>query len=290
MNLVCYLFDARAAADFAAQIARVDERLPLARICVVYRDGLSIDLFARDLRKLGVAQSHEYHPYAGADWEFGAYQLGIDAVVRAGDDLIIMNDTAGRHYPLFRADLARFARQVAVAKASPNPTIVGKVESVDHEFCLCDLEFNSWVRSNFFYLNSAAIGVLDRRVFDPSVFRAPLVDGDAFSIGLPASESLRRYLADWISPDPAKGGWLAHSGRRGVSDALRRDKTGSILLEKLLSARVVACGGNLLSYAPDDGAVLYSARTRVFFVIRRWRQKICDRVQSMVQHLRIAGS
>lgn len=286
MNLVCYLFDTRAGTSLAVQIARIGKHIPWKRICVVYRDERSIDSFMRKLRKLGIAVTPEFYSYAGTDWEFGAYQLGIDAVARAGDDLIIMNDTAGRHYPLFRSDIARFTRHIEMAKSSSSPSIVGKVESIGNEFSLCDYRFNSWVRSNLFYLNSAAMDVLNRRVFEPTVFRAPVVAGDTFSIGLQASESLRRYLADWMSPNPAMGGWVAHTGRHEVPDALRRDKSGSILLEKLLSARITSHGGRLLNYGPGNGSAFYAARVRVFFMIRRCNQKLGNGVRKTLQRLR----
>lgn len=271
MKLVCYLFDLDALANLAAQVSRINGLLAIDGLAVVYRNGLSAESIVGSFSSTSPTLKCDVYPYAGKDWEFGAYQHGIDQIVGDGDDLIVLNDTVGKNYPLFQDDLRRFAQQIEIARTSDVPSMVGKVESIGIQFSLCDCKFDRWIRSNLFYLNASALDSIGRRVFEDSVFSAPRVDGASFSLGLPASESLEIYLARWMSPDPAHRGWLAHSGKDSVSDAVRRDKTGSIVSEKFLSARLLHGGGRLLTFVPEGRAPLYQAKVRWFSRLRKYR-------------------
>jgi len=281
MKLVCYLFDAAALGSSVAQISRINNRLTIERLAFVYRKGLDAESIVQQLASNCPGIMWEIYPYAGNCWEFGAYQYGIDLIVRDGDDLIVLNDTVGRNYPFFNDEFEKFTQQVSVASISIAPLMVGKVETAGINFQLFDCEFDCWIRSNLFYLNASALDVIGRRVLDDSVFFAPRVNGESFSLGLQASYTLESYLAQWISPDPAHRGWVAHSGRSSVTDAVRRDKTGSILSEKYLSARILRAGGQLLNFVPDGQTTIYRAKVRWFLRIRKYWNLILRSLRRM---------
>ena len=283
MKIVSYIFEPVAIKNLVAHLSLLERRLPIETIVIIYNKKLTLHEVKCHFIFLDRAIKCIFYDYDGKNWEFGAYQLGIEKAVKQGDDLIIMNDTFGRHYPFFKSDLNRFVANIDIAKVSQIPQVVGKVEGKGIPFYLCGYEFDSWIRSNLFYLNAAALTCLKFRIFDGSVFHAPVVKDKNFSLGISASDRLQHYLESWMSCDPQNGGWLAHSGHKKVSDALRRDKTGSILLEKLVSARILSAEGKLLNYALDNSAFIYQARIRAFFRIRRIKRLLNMSLQQILK-------
>ncbi|HEY1089772.1 MAG TPA: hypothetical protein VGE47_01640 [Burkholderiaceae bacterium] len=209
-------------------------------------------------------------PYNGLRWEFGAYQLGLDNIESRDSGVLIANDTFGRNYPFFADELRRFSALVLQARHSALATAVGSVEDKGCEFSLCNIGFRAWVRSNLFYLNGPAIQALDGRVFEPEIFQAPTASQGRLRINLPASPGFADYITAWMAPTPSKHNWLGHTGRSEAPDQVLRDKTGSILLEKRMSSRLLAAGGALLRCNLPESA-WHRLRLRVYLRLRRLR-------------------
>lgn len=273
MTLVCYLFYEHAIEHVLDLIERLRRELEVSTVFLVYdRRSLHGENLARGVSGVRIV------PYGGEDWEFGAYQLGLNnSDWQGGPGIIFMNDTAGRNYPFTSADLLRFARQCRMASASAEPTIVGKIEHGAGGFSLLGRPFDAWIRSNIFYLNAPALDALGGEIFDSRVFRAPVVQDGRLSVGLPVSPALEAHLLNWLSPDSGKAGWLGHTEQRVADPAVLRGKLGSILLEKHLSARLQAARARFAQYEPEGMSPLHALAVWLFFKRRGLQRRISQR-------------
>jgi hypothetical protein len=268
MSLICYIYYADAVNHVFLLIARLQRQMRIAEVVVVYNNHnlgpLTPPSGARDWRVL---------PYDGTDWEFGAYQLGLDHLSRtelAG--VLVLNDTAGRNYPLFDSHVRELARICEASSAASHGVLAGKLESQGLNFEIRGLAFDSWIRSNIFFLNRAGLEALSWRLFDAAVFTAPVCAEGVVATGGVTSAMLESHIANWLGAGAGKQGWRAHAGRAAVQDSLLARKAGSILLEKYLSARVAASGGRLLGYDGPQESGLDRLRVRAFYLKRRLRR------------------
>lgn len=278
MQLALYVYDEPGAQAAFRLLHRLRRRLSWQAACVVYRDALALPMIEQLARRYGVAAACSYLPYNGREWEFHAYQLALNALAPGSTGLLVLNDTAARNYPFFDDDLQRLCQQIALASDEKQPILIGKIEQARQPFSLAGLSFDRWVRSNLFYLNPAALLALRHTVYEPEVFAAPRYAAGRLQLGLDASAALQQHLARWMSTDPADDGWLVHSGRAGMDTEVLRGKTGSILLEKRLSARVLAASGALRSYEPATPSWWHRVRVKAFFAWRSRRRRWLGRL------------
>ena len=278
MQLALYVYDEPGAQAAFRLLHRLRQRLAWQAICVVYRAALALPMLEQLARRHGVDGDCTYLPYDGREWEFHAYQLALNALVPSASGLLVLNDTAARNYPFFEDDLRRLGQQIALAAEEQQPILIGKIEQARQSFSLAGLTFDRWVRSNLFYLNQAALQALRHTVYEPEVFAAPRYEHGRLLLGMAASSALEQHLARWMSTDPADDGWLVHSGRPGIGTEVLRGKTGSILLEKRLSSRVLAAGGALRSYEPATPSWWHRLRVKAFFAYRSRRRRWLGRL------------
>lgn len=261
MTLIAYLFYEQAVEHVLQLVARLRTQLSVSEIVLIYnRRNLNSSVIALNDSSIRLV------PYAGSDWEFGAYQLGLsEAAWRGGRGVIFLNDTAGRNYPFSRSDRCRFVAACQAASAGSEPAVVGKIESTGCTYKLMGRDFNRWVRSNLFYLNAAALEALGGTLFDSAIFHAPRWHGECLDVGVPMSKELEDYLRCWLSPEAGGAGWLAHTQQTGIDAGILRGKLGSILLEKHLAARLLASGAKLVQYEPDGPSPLHRFAVWLFF-------------------------
>ena len=272
MTLVCYLYYEEAIGQVLDLIARLRKHLDVSRVLIVYdqRRLRGEDLVTSDAQVRVL-------PYAGDDWEFGAYQLGLDESDWRRGGLVFLNDTVGRNYPFFAGDLRRFADGCRTAAASDGPVVVGKIEQSTCAYSLLGREFDAWIRSNIFYLNAPALDAIGAELFDAAVFRAPVVEDGRLRVGLPVSPELEAHLLNWLSPSAGKAGWLAHARQTAADPAVLRGKLGSILLEKHLSARLRAAQAKFVSYEPVGTSPVHALAVWLFFKRRGWLRRTSQR-------------
>jgi hypothetical protein len=211
------------------------------------------------------------HVHDGQGWEWGAYQAGLDALRANGWDgpVCFLNDTAGVHYPLPAAELTAL-RAAALDHTPAASALAGVVQAAPPGLALHGQPIRHWVRSNAFVLSPGALDALEGRLFSARDFEAPAVRPDG-TLQWPASVSpaLAAYLDRWLLAD-GKHGWRHHARRNEVPPQLLRDKAGAILLEKRLSAQVVASGGQLLHCGPESQGPWRRLKLRAFF----WRRRL----------------
>lgn len=210
------------------------------------------------------------HAHDGRGWEWGAYQSGLDVLRGQGWDspICFLNDTAGVHYPLPAAALQGL--RAAVMADGAQVLLAGHVQAAPAGFALQDLPIRSWVFSNAFVLTPAACAALDQRLYSADEFEGPQVrDNGTLQWPAAVSPALAAHLDAWLL-SPGKHGWRRHAGRREVPAEQLRNKAGAILLEKRMSARVLAAGGTLQHWAPTGQGPWQRLKLRAFYWRRRW--------------------
>jgi hypothetical protein len=86
------------------------------------------------------------------------------------------------------------------------------------------------------------------------------------------SPALAAHLDRWLL-SRGKHGWRHHAGRSEVPPQQLRDKAGAILLEKRMSAGVVAAGGRLVHCGPATRGPWQRLKLRAFY----WRRRLAAR-------------
>lgn len=208
----------------------------------------------------------------GLRWEFGAWQRGIDAV-RAEvtpQAWLLLNDTAGVNDPWPVAERRRLRLLADELAADPlaGPVLAGAMSKAPAGAALLGHALAGWVQTHAFVLSSRALEALGWRVFDADLFDAPLVHDGRLELPPSVSPELAAHVAGWLTR-PGRTGWLHHSGRRHVSDELLRNKAGSVLLEKRLSALVMAARGTLYDCRQIPAGPLAPLARRMFYWQRR---------------------
>ena len=126
-----------------------------------------------------------------------------------------------------------------------------------------------FVQSQAFVLSAAAMPVLGESLFDSACFEAPRVRAGRLQLPSHLSPALAAYIVDWLTRS-GKHGWRHHSGRGELPDELLRCKAGSILLEKRLTAAVLAAGGAVVDCRSRTTHPLRRLARRAFY----WRRRL----------------
>jgi hypothetical protein len=209
----------------------------------------------------------------GLQWEFGAWQAGIEALSGALPKdgalaaWLLLNDTAGVNDPWPRAERVALRRAADGACRDGRALLAGSRKAAPPGCVLQGQALPAWVQTQAFVLSAAALRALGGRVFDARLFAAPAVDAGRVRFPAEVSPALAAHIDGWLTR-PGKDGWRHHSGRPAPPDALLRDKAGAILLEKRLAAAVLAAGGTLLDCSPPPRPWQPLAR-RLFYWQRR---------------------
>lgn len=192
---------------------------------------------------LRLAESHAFVKTAllhdNSGHEFGAYQLGLDKTLEAGDFdwVLFVNDTFSTHQPFFRSHRVTIASCLGRPADNELAMIVGKVDALDRSYVLNGVRSHRWVATNIFALNRKAVRALNGRVHYPVLDDLVRPSGDVeqfFSEGF--DETLLKHLAAWLFTGRAGSRW--HSAAPLNADNAPRfvAKARAILQEKYLSA------------------------------------------------------
>lgn len=207
-------------------------------------------------------------PYDGRDWEFGAYQCGLDWLLQRGwaGPVTVFNDTAGIHYPVRRHEL--LALQRFVLQADPEvAALAGPVQTAPGDFALHGCPVPAWVRSNLFALSPAGLKALQHRLFVAEEFNAPQLTAQGLELPDSLSPALRAHLQGWLM-SAGREGWRHHAGWEQPPLRVLRHKAGSILLEKRMAALVLDAGGVLVSCSRPGPSPWQRLADRLFHATR----------------------
>ena len=225
-------------AHLASIVQRISASRPLDLLSIVI-NGTNISPHDAENHFDGLARKRIIHQHDNSGFEFGAYQAGLDLLRSSDDsnfDLIILNDTAGVHYPLNNETLSAFVRTLTI---EPWPCrAVGMIDTVPRALSIDRFLTSRWVRSNLMGFDAEAISRIGYRIYVPAIDDYVTATADAQSF---FSSSVGRSLQDHISR------WLfATSGNRWYgaaplapeNAAKLAAKARSILQEKYLSMRL----------------------------------------------------
>ena len=263
LAVVCYGFYPRHMAQLARKVATFTGGLP-ATVVLVRTSCLAS--WGEHFAAPGT-QVVEL-PYDGRDWEFGAYQCGLDWLLQRGwaGPVTVFNDTAGIHDPLRRRDLVALQRFVRQADPAV-PALAGPVQAAPGAFALHGRAVPAWVRSNLFALSPAGLQALGHRLFVAEEFHAPRLTPQGLDLPEFLSPALRTHVQAWLmsaGPD----GWRHHAGWAQPPLRVLRNKAGSILLEKRLAAQVLAAGGVLVPCNAAEPSLWQQWADRLFYAAR----------------------
>jgi hypothetical protein len=270
IGLVAYAFEPRRRAALRQVFRSLTAGAPWppgSRIAVVRRIGQP--LFGDPGLGLPVVELQD----DGLRWEFGAWQAGIAALRTHGGPepgaWLLLNDTAGVNDPWPDADRAALRRAAISLACAGSVVLAGGLTKLPAGSSLSGQALHGFVQSQAFVLSASALGALSGRVFDAPLFRAPTVVCGTLRLPDALSPVLAAHVEDWLT-GAGKHGWRHHSGRPVVPDALLRDKAGSILLEKRLTATVLAAGGDVLDCRDDVSGPWRQLARRAFY----WRRRL----------------
>lgn len=207
----------------------------------------------------------------GRRWEFGAWQTGVEAL-RAGGAVgawLLLNDTVGVNDPWPRADRLALRRAADALAAGDSVALAGGVTALPAGSAMAGQPLDGFVQSQAFALSAAALRVLGGSLFDAACFEAPRVQAGRLQLPGELSPALANHLVDWLTRQD-KHGWRHHRGRGELPDEALRDKAGSILLEKRLTARVLAAGGAVVDCRSRSTHPLRRLARRAFY----WRRRL----------------
>lgn len=264
LAVICYGFYPHHLAPLARKVATFTGGLP-ATVVLVRAPGLTSwgPRFAAPRTQLVEL------PYDGRDWEFGAYQCGLDWLLQRGwaGPVTVFNDTAGIHYPLRRHEL--LALQRFVLQADPaTPALAGPVQTAPGNFVLHGQPLPSWVRSNLFALSPAGLKALGHRLFVAEEFQAPLLTPQGLELPDSLSPDLRAHVMAWLMSG-GRESWRHHAGWTQPPLRVLRNKAGSILLEKRMAAAVLAAGGVLVPCSGPAPSRWQQLTDRAFYAARQ---------------------
>jgi hypothetical protein len=209
-------------------------------------------------------------PHEGSGWEFSAYQQGLSHLRSLGwkRSVLFLNDTAGVNYPLTLHMMQSLMEVAALSDSAPS-SLSGCLECPPKpNFAYRDIPLEAWIRSNIFVLTAAALKDLNWKLYEEQDFRASKIIHENLILPEFISEALSNHIYEWLTAQ-GKGGWKHHVKREEIPADILAGKAGSILLEKRLSALVVASGGSLRHCALSSSALLGAAILKFFF----WRRR-----------------
>ncbi len=209
-------------------------------------------------------------PFDGQGWEFAAYQLGLNHLKNLGwrGSVLILNDTAGVHYPMTPHMLRGLQCAAALPEEAP-PRVTGCLEHAAHSgFSYRNIPVVAWIRSNAFVLTASALKILDWKLYDEQDFKASRVSNSALFLPSFLSDDLAEHIRIWLTASGKKG-WKHHVKRASVPPEILAGKAGSILLEKRMSTLVVAAGGELKHCALAPHRLMEATLIKLFF----WRRR-----------------
>jgi hypothetical protein len=268
LGVVAYAFEPRRRSELRRALRSLAEVAPWpagSRLAIVRRAGQP------PFGDPGIGLPLQEFEDHGRRWEFGAWQTAVDAL-RAGGDVgawLLLNDTVGVNDPWPRAERIALRHAADALAGGDSVALAGGVTPLPEGSSMEGQPLGGFVQSQAFVLSAAAMPVLGESLFDSACFEAPRVRAGRLQLPSHLSPALAAYIVDWLTR-PGKHGWRHHSGRGELPDELLRCKAGSILLEKRLTAAVLAAGGAVVDCRSRTTHPLRRLARRAFY----WRRRL----------------
>ena len=169
--------------------------------------------------------------------EFGAYQAGLDRLLREGepDWVLFANDTFATHQSfgsVYRQKLA-----ADLERRFDYPAIIGRVVSMPQSYQIEGMRAHRWVTTNLFAINRAALRALGGRIYRSELDALIIETSDMDSFFDPRIDpGLRKFLEVWLFR--ARPGWHWHASDplQPANAAKMARKARSIIQERHLGA------------------------------------------------------
>jgi len=211
-------------------------------------------------------------------WEFGGYQIGLDHLrdlIKQGDSLYIINDTAGIHSFLPMWIIKRFKKLTSMSSNVDSPVIVGELDRhyTDSDLRVLNMDANKWIRSCVFSLNYAALESISWKFSHADFIHSIIKKNDKnLSLKPIANIALELRINNWLFNEAPENRWQSSVGY--ITDAnfnFIKNKALSILSEKVMSAAIFESNGRLVNFIPDNKFIynVYRLERRVWYSLKK---------------------
>jgi hypothetical protein len=179
--------------------------------------------------------------------EFGAYQAGVDflsTISETPNDVLMLNDSVGLHYPFNREHISSFANRAS--ERTWRKMAAGKVDYSERLLTLGAFSGSRWIRSNLMFIDDAALQSINRKIFVPEISEWIVETADeALFFGDQISVNTRERLSKWLFRE---SGWYASAPLSSSNYKKFRFKAQAILQEFYLTMRLENAGAAILGY------------------------------------------
>ena len=195
-----------------------------------------------------VRGSWELMRHDNSGMEFGAYQAGIDALVKRmdADWIVVGNDTFATHnnFPrVYRETLSQ-----ALQRAPAYPTIIGRTHALARSYQIEGLRTHRWVQTSLFAINRAALEALDGRIYRPELESLISDSADLSTFFSPDVDPvLRDHLETWLFRARPGPHWYASEPLQSKNISKMARKARSILQEKYVAAILDSAGADFVN-------------------------------------------
>ena len=192
--------------------------------------------------------SWELMRHDNSGMEFGAYQAGIDALVKRmdADWIVVGNDTFATHNNFSR--VYRETLSQAMERVPAFPTIIGRTHALSRSYQVNGLRTHRWVQTSLFAINRAALEALGGRIYRPELESLVSDSTDQSTFFSPDVDPvLRDHLETWLFRAHAGPHWYASEPLQSKNVSKMARKARSILQEKYVAAILDSVGADFVN-------------------------------------------
>lgn len=195
-----------------------------------------------------VRGSWELMRHDNSGMEFGAYQAGVDALVKRmdADWIVVGNDTFATHnnFPRVYRELLSQALQ----RVPTFPTIIGRTHALARSYQIEGLRTHRWVQTSLFAINRAALEALGGRIYRPELESLVSESADLSTFFSPDVDLvLRDHLETWLFRTRPGPHWYASEPLQSQNFSKMARKARSILQEKYIAAVLESAGAEFVN-------------------------------------------
>lgn len=189
------------------------------------------------------------HQREFSGWDVGLRHLRAHGLLPRDGLLVLANDTFSLHNRFGRVTQRCFVQAFQQLAALEGPGMAGEAYGLAQPYAILGLQAPRWVSTHLFAMNAALVERLPGLGAPAGDLQSCYVGrGASLRLSTAVSRELAGHIEDWLL-GRGRRHWYGSVRQAGATQptlAALRGKCDTILLEKLLSARCAAAGGQLI--------------------------------------------
>ncbi len=177
--------------------------------------------------------------------EFGAFQAGLDRLLRAEDPdwILFVNDTFARHRPFPSVHRRHLLAALTRPSDDRTPLAAGEVEEHGRSWEILGKRSHRWLTTAVFALNRPALHVLGDKVYSPEVDALVRTTAESSAFFAPELDpAIADHIRAWILAPASRHTWYRSAPLSAENASRMAGKARAILQEKYLSAALEEAG------------------------------------------------